>query len=422
MAQCLAQSGKIVLGSTVAGRCLGCGNNTVQILVDFGPQPPSNRFELISPQETATHPLVIGQCGTCGLVQLVSPMPVQMARPRFEWLSYNEPEDHLDSVVDRLCKLPNMNADARIIGLTYKDDTVLQRFNRLGYGNTYRYDPAEDLFIDDRCAGLETIQSTLSSSVAENLVERNGRADLLVARHILEHAHDPVKFLMALSELISPDGYLLLEVPDATKFIGACDYSFVWEEHITYFSLDTLKYLIGRAGFNERDTFAFPYALEDALIAIGDKKAPNRSHEHPDTAELLKATEDFSNRYLDLSRHVKSQLRNWHKQGKRIGIFGAGHIAARFINIFSVSEFIECVVDDHYRKQGMLMPGSRVPIRGTAALEELDICLVSLSPSSERQVLAQHRRFLENGGQFISIFAIRSDSIYHRKTNEIASS
>ena len=98
--------------------CLLCRKDKVQALVEFGPQPPSNRFELKSSPETERYPLTIAQCDGCGLVQLMSPMALDMVKARFEWLVYNEPESHLDALVERATRLPDMGPGKRIMGLT----------------------------------------------------------------------------------------------------------------------------------------------------------------------------------------------------------------------------------------------------------------------------------------------------------------
>jgi hypothetical protein len=69
---------------------------------------------------------------------------------------------------------------------------------------------------------------------------------------------------------------------------------------------------------------------------------------------------------------------------------------------------IDCVVDDNERKQALLMPGSRLPIRGSSTLASrpIDLCLLSLNPESEQKVLAKNRSFVERGGEFASIFAL----------------
>ena len=53
-----------------------------------------------------------------------------------------------------------------------------------------------------------------------------------------------------------------------------------------------------------------------------------------------------------------------------------------------------------------------MPIRGGAALNDIDICLLSLNPESEQKVVAKHKGFLERGGRFMSIFALNANSVY----------
>jgi hypothetical protein len=348
----------------------------VQQLVNFGHQPPSNRFEATETPESDTHPLRIGECRACGLVQLIDPMPVCMSAPRFPWLTYNEPEDHLDGLVDRLCGLPGLNAGSRIVGTSYKDDSTLARFAQRGFAGTRRYGSA---------------------------------ADLLLARHALEHAHDPVGYLHALAALVKPGGYLVLEVPEATKFMRACDYSFVWEEHITYFSHETLRALLARIGFGVEEFMVHPYPVEDSLIAIvrngqGAAVAPAP----PDES----AGSSFSRGYHAIRARLQSLLGAWRREGLRVAIFGAGHLAVRFVNLYKLGGFIELVIDDNPDKQGLLMPGSRLPIKGSDALEATDVCLSSLSAETERKALPKFRPFLDRGGRLYSIFAINPNTVY----------
>ncbi len=338
-----------------------------------------------------------------------------MVKSRFEWLSYNEPEGHLDNLVTRLCRLPGIGRDARIVGLTYKDDTTIARFKRLGYTNTFRYDMRADLALQDPCAGLESVQSTLDASTASSLAAKHGVADLLLVRHVLEHAHSPAAFLSALCALVRPGGYLLFEMPDCTKFIKACDYSFIWEEHITYFSSQTLAAFVRGAGLVLEEIFVYPYPFEDSLIGIirnrrrisADRSAPEGLN------SLVVDGECFARRYPELRVRMQSLIGAWRRAGRRIAIFGAGHLAAKFVNLYSLHELIECVIDDNPCKQILLMPGSRLPIRGSGALAAIDLCLLSLNPESERKVLAKNRPFLDRGGQFLSMFALSPKSVYN---------
>ena len=400
-----------------APQCLCCGAQNVETLVDFGLQPPSNRFEHPEHPESERHPLVVGQCDACGLVQLIRPMAPSMAKSRFEWLTYNEPEGHLDDLVGRLCSLPGIDRSARIFALTYKDDSTLARFKKLGYDHTYRYESNADFGLKDSCAGLESIQAMLDEPTAARLAAKHGLADLLIVRHVLEHAHVPLAFLRAVRSLVRPGGYLLFEMPDSTKFIKACDHCFVWEEHITYLSVQTLTALIASAGLRMEQTILYAYPLEDSLIAVVKNEAQKGAGRpaKEELESLLADGQKFARSFFERRTYLQSLLGARRQAGKRTAIFGAGHLAAKFANMYSLAKWLDCVIDDNPYKQRLLMPGSRLAIRGSSALETgaIDLCLLSLNPESEQRVLAKNQSFLEHGGQFLSIFALSPKAIYH---------
>ena len=375
--------------------------------MDLGPQPPSNRFLRPGEELEERHPLVLGQCQACALLQLIRPMPVEMVRSRFEWLTYNEPEGHLDQLVDRLAKLPELTSEGKIIGITYKDDSTLTRFNRLGFGRTHRLDPATDLGVEDERASLETIQGALTRERAEALAARYGEADIVVARHILEHAHDPTLFLAACAQLARPGGWMVFEMPDSRKFLDAGDQCFLWEEHIAYFTPPTLLGHCARSGFTDVEIIIYPYLLEDSLIGLVRTAREKPPRALPDPAEIARGR-NFQVRALERHAGWRAALGRLRSDGRRVAVFGAGHLATKFINLNDVADLIDCVIDDNPKKQQLRIPGSGLPIVGSAALENgaVDLCLLALSPESEERVLEAKKGFRERGGEFRSIFAL----------------
>jgi SAM-dependent methyltransferase len=398
-----------------ATACLGCGAAAVQSLLDLGEQPPSNRFMRCGEFNPDVHPLSIGQCGTCALVQLIHPMPAAMVKSRFAWLTYSEPESHLDQLVARLQQLDGISKTSVIRGLTYLDDTTLLRFNRLGYGETRRYDLKHDFGITDECAGLETLQSFIHEDITEKLCADYGLADLFVVRYALEHAHLPARFLQALGSLVKPGGYLVIEVPDCTKFIDACDYSFVWEEHICYYTPLTLAKFIERHGFTIVDALNYIHPLEDSLAVIikANSTGAGGWAAAGDLDRELFAGHHFGKSFENVRSQIRGRLERLRAQGKHIAVFGASHLAAKFLNFFRLSDVIECVIDDNPHKQGLLMPGSQLPIVGSSVLTErkIDVCLLSLSPESEQKVLAKNQDYVAKGGLFASIFALSPSAL-----------
>lgn len=397
---------------TTIEQCRACGAGRVARLLDLGPQPPSNRYPAAGSEDDDAYPLVLGQCTECGLLQLIEPMQPDMVRSRHSWLSYNEPEGHLDSLVARLCELIPNNGDARILGVTYKDGSTLSRFQGRGYGSVYCLDPLTDLGVHEPNAGLETIQGALGKELGLDLARRHGKADLVIVRHVLEHVHKPAAFLQGLLALTKPGGYLVLEVPDSSKFVHSGDYCFLWEEHIAYFSERTLKSFLQGQGAELLAIWRYPYAMEDSLIAVVRCPATGASRRR--VSPVLKLAEEttigwrFAEQFNEVRDAYRVHLAALREQGKRIAAFGAGHLGAKFLNFFGLSEFVECVIDDNPHKDGLCMPGSRLPIVGSAKLYEpcIDLCLLSLSPESEAKLLVSRQDYLEAGGVFRSMFSL----------------
>jgi hypothetical protein len=330
-------------------------------------------------------------------------MPADMVRSRFRWLTYNEPEGHLDDLASRLAEA--FPRHANILGLTYKDNSTLARLRRLGYERTVGLDQSRDLGIHEACAGLETIQAVFDPALSRKLKAVYGAADLLLVRHVLEHAHVPTVFLRALAELLAPDGVMVLEVPDCRKFIEACDYSFLWEEHITYFSPHTLGVLAQQCGFTVAETLVYPYPLEDSLVAFVKRDTVSRPDVRRPAASSLCAGRRFASAFNERCARWRTYLARESNSGARIAVFGAGHLATKFINFYGLRDMIECVIDDNSDKAGLHMPGSRLAIESSARLRDIDLCLLSLSPESEGKVIARNQAFLDGGGRFVSIFA-----------------
>jgi hypothetical protein len=388
-------------------QCISCSNISVKLLLDFNQQPPSNRFFRNESAVHDSHLLALGQCSNCGLIQLIDPMSEDMVRSHHVWLSYNEPEGHLDQMISDLILLTGLKTDARIVGLSYKDDTSLSRFNLRGFSNTYRYDIGQDLGIADPLAGLETIQLATTSERADELVRKYGQADLILVRHLLEHAHAPKLFIEALCRLVKPTGSLVFEAPDSQKFLSACDYTFIWEEHISYFTIETLKRFFQFSQFNSTAFLTYQYPLEDSLVAVV-QPGPISKYTGGVTYEEIELGDKYGKHFDEARELTRGYLSSLKKAGKRVALFGASHLAAKFLNFFDLQDFICCVIDDNPHKLGLRMPGSGVPVCTSSVLieQKIDLCLLSMSPESEKKVIADKQAYIEKGGQFRSIFML----------------
>jgi len=396
-------------------KCQICSTEQLSVLLDLGPQPLCNRFKADPREEEFRHPLILGQCQSCGLIQLTDPVPTDEIIPRVEWLKYNEPEEHLDDMADVLCSLENLPDKPVASGITYKDDSLLKRLKEKKFDKTFRIDPKIDLGITKQGIASETIIPKLTRNTVKRLVTKYGQADLIVARHILEHAPDTQKFLESINQLLKPDGYIVFEVPDCSLQLRTYDYTMPWEEHMIYFVPDTLKNSFNYTPFKLLHYKKYPYPVENALVTI--VRRTNDDSDQIDSnisvSKQLSAGQRYAQNFSMTKTIVQQYIRTYQVNTGSISVFGAGHLSSMYINLMEIKDYIDFIVDDDPNKQSIYMPGSSLPVKGSDSLinEGVKLCLLSLSPESEKKVLQNNINFVENGGVFSSIFPQRDNSI-----------
>lgn len=388
--------------------CTVCEGSSLQRSLDLGRQPPSNRFMLPGIEsEEEDYSLSLGFCVDCGTVQLVDRMPIEAIRPRFDWLANSEPEGHLDDLTEKLIALPGLRANARILGTCYKDQSTLQRFSAKGFCQVASVTPV-DLTACSSTFGLETLQHSLSdSTVIDTLRNRYGAADVLLVRHMVEHAESAARFLTALRTLLAPGGYLVVEFPDNERILRRSHHAFIWEEHFSYFTESSFRNLANRVGATVVRFERYHYPFEDALVAVlrFDSSAPLIGGSSRRTLDDLQA---FAESYPVEKTRWHTALSALKSSGETLAVFGAGHLAVKLINFMGLAPFIDCVIDDNPKKAGLRMPGSHLPIVSSSELAARNIrtCITTLSPESEIRVRQKFADYFKIGGRFIPAFPI----------------
>jgi hypothetical protein len=347
-------------------------------------------------------------------MQLMAPPPVDELRPRYDWIRYNEPEQHLDDVVSAIAKLPGVAPRAVVAGVTYKDDSTLARLNRLGFRDTWRADIRYDLGITQPNSGIESVQAEMTAFAGRRLAAKFGRVDVLIVRHVLEHTYDTRAALSFVRELVEEGGYVVIEVPDVTRALERHDYTTLWEEHTLYFTATTLRGCLERNSYEVVALESYPYTLENSLVVIARPHAVAAKIRRATTSELT-----LANRFLRGFVDTRSSIRRQLFGRGRIAMLGAGHLTGAFVNQYGLAEYIDFVADDNPNKQGLSMPGSRLPILPSSELSnrEIDLCLMTVRPEIEAAVVARNSAFTARGGIMASVFP---DSPYSLRRLPIA--
>jgi SAM-dependent methyltransferase len=274
-----------------------------------------------------------------------------------------------------------------------------------GYKKLTGIEPARDALQAASNRGIDTIGDYFTPSTARHVVSNLGRCDLLIARQVLEHIHNLKDFQQSIRLILRPGGYILLELPNFEFGLRYLDYSAIWEEHVNYFTIQTLGRFLTDIGIRiiHEETFLFS---GEALIVIGimgDKRPA--SAERPIMNDLTAMCMAFGERWPEFREAFIDYLAREREAGKKIAVYGGGCRTCSMINFAGLGPYIECVLDDQLEKQGKYMPGSHLPILPGDALETegLDLCILAVNAENEEKVIHRHETYLQKGGHFVSM-------------------
>lgn len=395
--------------------CLVCGVDAVVEHIEVGKFPIASRFLEEKGETLPEYRIAAGQCWKCGTIQLMTPVPHQALLPSV-FIASREPEEHLDAVVDSILALSCLNPDSRIGALTYKDDTTIERFRKKGFKHTWRLRLKEDFGIEHPAANIETIQYCTTPERMRAVAAQVGQADLLIVRHITEHAENIQSFMLGLGELVAPGGLLMLEVPDCTTSLKLRDFCMLWEEHSLYLTPATFEQLVSMAGFEPIGLNTYELPFENCLVLLSRKTgAAGALQVSADAHAEVGVLKGYADAYEPARRELRRKLEEFRATTGAIAVFGAGHIAHAFLNYMGIADLVEFIADDTPGKQGKYLSGARLPIvpSGELVSRGIKLCLLALSISNEDTVIGRNRAFVEAGGQFRSVFRASGRSIFH---------
>ncbi|MGJ4994712.1 methyltransferase domain-containing protein [Bradyrhizobium sp. HKCCYLS3077] len=387
--------------------CRVCGHPIGSSPLSLGHLPVCNDFSDDGVVDRRVD-LDIVECEFCQLVQLRSTASADLLMPRVAWIRYREPEDHLDALAASLLSLrPEAQ---RAIGTGPFELPLLSRLGARGLETS-----TLPIGVDapaGRYPYLESWQTILNDERLSAASAQHGTFDIVSCRYIVEHSPTPVAALRALKHLLSPEGLLLVEVPDSSKFLAARDYCFLWEEHSCYFVEETLRLLAQASGYRVLTLLRYPGALEDALVAVLTPSPDAPPLPMRGASELFRS---YRQGFLDQRGQLQSLLRTAAGPNKDgLALFGIGHHAIMFANAFGVADMIALAVDDDPDKAGFFPPGFSVPVVGSERLladQRIGTCLFAVAPHIEGRVRDKLAPLAERGVVFRSVYASLNNAI-----------
>ncbi|MFB9330023.1 methyltransferase domain-containing protein [Paenibacillus aurantiacus] len=396
--------------------CRYCQTKLRHTFVDLGVSPLANAF--LGEQELHAmepfYPLHAYVCSNCFLVQLNQmETPAHIFREYAYFSSYSESWlRHAHDYVEMATKTFKLTGASQVMEIASNDGYLLQYF-QAKHIPVVGIEPAANIASQAESKGIPTIVEFFGEQLAAKLVQEGRQADLIVANNVLAHVPDIHDFMKGLKIALKDRGVLTIEFPHLLALMAEKQFDTIYHEHFSYFSLTTVKAILASHGLRlfhvERlqthggSLRIFVQHAEDDSRPVHASVSSILAEERNRGINRIETYLRFANEIKQTKMDILRFMIKLHHQGKTVVAYGAPAKGNTLLNYCGIGrDFIPYTVDRNPYKQGLYLPGTRIPILAPDAIRRTQPDYVLILPwNLKEEIMAQHAYIREWGGQFI---------------------
>lgn len=395
--------------------CRSCGCAGLELVLSLGQMPLANalltRDQLSLPEPM--FPLELAFCPKCSLVQILETVPPETMFNSYPYFSSFSDTAVRNAEAITRCLVAGRRLDENnlVAEIASNDGYLLQFYKRAGVP-VLGIEPAANIaHVAENERGIPTLCEFFGVDLARRLVQEGHQADVIHANNVLAHVPDLNGMVEGLRILLKKDGMAVIEVPYAKEMIERCEFDTIYHEHLCYFSVTALDQLFERHALTLQNVERLPihggslrlFAVPRGSAEPSDAVIGMKADELASGVDKLSFYRDFGQRVKKLKEKLRQELSDLTKKGKRLAAYGAAAKGSTLLNYCGIGhETLEFVADRSTYKQGLYMPGVRLPICPPAKLLESrpdDVLLLTWNFAEE--ILEQQAEYRRGGGRFI---------------------
>lgn len=358
-------------------KCRHCGQLISLPFLDLGSAPPSNAYldktDLNGPE--TWFPLRLLVCENCWLVQtedhtgreaLFTQNYAYFSSYSSTWLA------HAQHYVSEMVARFHLDKHSQVIEVAANDGYLLQYVQQLGIP-CYGIEPTTSTANAAREKGINIIEQFFGVNLADELVQNNQQADLIVANNVLAHVPDINDFVKGFSRLLKPQGVATFEFPHLLHLVQENQFDTVYHEHYSYLSFTAVQHIFSNNGLTVFDVEEL--STHGGSLRVFAQAIDSGTHVCSSAVSKLLQVEaeaginskDFYQNFQTKAESEKDALLKFlldaKCKGLKIGAYGAAAKGNTLLNFAGVRpDLLPYVVDKNPAKKGQYMPGSRIPI------------------------------------------------------------
>ena len=389
--------------------CRSCKSENLSKVFSLGKQTLTGIFPPTKQAKISKGDLSLILCEKCKLLQLANNFnPNEMYGENYGYMSSLNKSmmTHLKLKALNFQNKYKLKSSQNILDIGSNDGTFLSYFNK--NFNLFGCDPTIKKFSKYYRKDIVKIPKFFSSNLF-----KNKKFKLITSISMFYDLPDPSKFANEISSILEKNGIWHIELSYMPMMLKNISYDTICHEHLEYYSLKSLKYLLDRANLKIIN-LAFNQ-INGGSIELDVAKKNSKFKESKDLINWVLQSEKL-NSYNELHRQkefykqcvnhkilLKKLLVTLKKQNKKVFGYGAstkGNVILQFSKIDN--KLIKYIGEVNKFKFNKFTPGSKIKIISEEKLKKLkpDYLLV-LPWHFKDHILKRENKFMQNGGKFI---------------------
>ena len=349
---------------TTLNKCVACGGSNLEEFLDLAEQPLANNYH-DGTGGGESFKLGLNLCTDCYHTQLpVSVNPKAM----FDHYLYvtgtsQTLRDYCDWFAQFVVDRENLK-QGNILDIACNDGTQLDSFRKLGW-KTFGVDPAKNLF---------------DIALEKGHMVRNAywpisypQMDVITAQNVCAHTPNPLDFLEGVKKSLTINGTAYIQTSQSQMY-QRNEFDTTYHEHISFFSANSMQTLAKRAGLVLTDIEITPIHGDSYVFVLKHQGAEVKSSVADTIRKEVKEGRHNPMFYIkfgvnaeSIIRKLKDLVEKCQKAGTPVVGYGA---AAKGMTVLNANDIqLDWIVDDNELKQGLLTPGTNIPIKDRSSLD-----------------------------------------------------
>jgi len=403
----------------VINKCCVCGHTDLKPILSLGEQPLSSVFPGSDSPDPSVSPLELIRCNNqskpdaCGVVQLRHLADVtEMYGTTYGYSSSVSPTmvSHLEEMVHRLTGVAKPASGDIVLDIGCNDGTTLNAYGADSGLVRIGMDPSSRKFSSHFQPGIQVLYDFFSEKGVRSMIgDRQCRIVTSIA--MFYDIDDPMEFMRQIRAILAPDGVWALELSYLPLLLTQLTYDQICHEHVTYFGLTHMDWMMKRVGLRILDVSFNDVNGGSFFILAGQDGGPYQPNKAAirkilDSEKPLSTDAPFErlkNRVLAHRDEVRHFFELTRAAGKRVYGYGASTKGNIVMNYCGVKEGDLIAIGDRSpEKDGLVTPGTRIPIISHAKLRQLnpDYLFVLIWPF-RKEVICDEIDYLNRGGKMV---------------------